>query len=65
MTQAVSLGILGDVARHGAQYALGLVAHHSKFEDEGGVEYGVGVFLIGEYPSLLTAPYARPASDGG
>ena len=49
---------------HLPQKRLGVSLHDGEFEDEGGIESGVGIFLEGENPFFLPPAHTRPASDG-
>lgn len=37
---------------------------YGQLEEQGGIEHGVGVFLIRENPLCFSGAYARPAADG-
>lgn len=63
LAQTVGFGIFRNVARHLVEYLLGLLLDHGKLEQERRVKHRVGIFLIGEDPSLLTSSYGWPAAD--
>ena len=64
LQQAVGLGMFRHVLGHLFQQGLGLTLDDRQFEEHGGVEHSVGIFLIGEYPLVLAGTYRRPAADG-
>ena len=62
--QAVGSGVFRHIVRHPPEQWLGIGFHHRYLEEQRGIESGIGVFLEGEYPFLLTASHRRPALYG-
>ncbi len=56
--------MLGAVFGHLFEQRLGLCLDDGQLEEHGGVEHGVGVFLEGEYPSVLSGAHTGPSAYG-
>ena len=61
--QSIGLAVFGDVMGDGFKHFLGAMAHDPKLKDEGGIEGGVGVFLIGKNPFFLAPSDRRPSAN--
>lgn len=59
--QPVGFCVFRTVPWNTGKDGLCVAAEHGEFEQEGGVEHNVGIFLVGEYPFVLAGTYTGPA----
>ena len=60
--QSIGYGIVGSVFGHLSQQRLRICLHHSNLENQRGVECGIRILTVGEYPLLLATTHAWPAA---
>ena len=64
LQESVSLSILWTVFRNRREDWLSMISENGKLYVQGTVEHHVSIFLIREYPLLLTTAYIRPLTNG-
>ena len=61
--QTVGFAVFFTVLGHELKERFGLLLDDGEFEEHGSVEHYVGVFLVGEYPFVLSSAYRWPATN--
>lgn len=64
LAQPIGFGMLLYILRHQIEQRLSLLAYHGQLVNHGRIEHGVCIFLIREYPFVLSSSHAWPATEG-